>query len=100
MNAADLRDRARAVVDPYLGRPLGEAVRGAEILAGEAVLEIVLGFPVGGYETELGAQLAAVLAGAGWSGGVRLKLSAVIESGGVQGSLKPLPAIRNVVAIA
>ena len=100
MNAADLRDRVAAVVDPYLGQPLGSAVRGAAIEGGEAVVRIVLGFPVGGYSTELTAQIAAELILAGWTGGVRLDLSAEIESQGVQGSLKPLPSIRNVLAIA
>ena len=100
MNAADLRDRVAAVVDPYLGQPLGSAVRGAAIEGGEAVIRIVLGFPVGGYSIELTAQIAAELILAGWTGGVRLDLSAEIEAQGVQGSLKPLPTIRNVLAIA
>jgi len=90
MNAADIRDRVAAVVDPYLGRPLGAAVRGATIEAGEAVVRIVLGFPVGGYSIELTAQIAAELILAGWTGGVRLELSAEIESQGVQNTLKDL----------
>ena len=76
MNAADLRDRVAAVVDPYLGQPLGSAVRSAAIEGGEAVIRIVLGFPVGGYSIELTAQIAAELILAGWTGGVRLDLSA------------------------
>ncbi len=100
MNAAELRELVAAVVEPYLGKPLGAAVQGVEVAGGEAVARIVLGFPVGGYETTLTAQLAAVLVAAGWTGGLRLELSAKVESQGVQGSLKPLPTIRNVIAIA
>ena len=100
MNSSDLRDRVAAVVDPYLGQPLGSAVRSASIEGGEAVLRIALGFPVGGYAIELTAQIAAELILAGWTGGVRLDLSAEIEAQGVQGTLKPLPTIKNVLAIA
>ena len=100
MNTAELRSLVAAVVDPYLGQPLGESVRDVEIRGGEAVVRIVLGFPVGGYETALTAQLAAVLVGAGWTGGMRLELSATVEAQGVQGGLKPLPTIRNVLAVA
>ena len=100
MNTAELRSLVAAVVDPYLGQPLGESVRGIEIRGGAAVVRIVLGFPVGGYETALTAQLAAVLVAAGWTGGLKLELSATVEAQGVQGGLKPLPTIRNVLAIA
>ena len=100
MNAADLLSRVAAVVDPNSGLPLGAAVRAADIVGGEVAVEIVLGYPVGGYAPALTAQLAGALAAAGWTGGIKLKLSAAGEVQGVQGNLKPLPTIRNVVAIA
>jgi ATP-binding protein involved in chromosome partitioning len=100
MNPAEIRDRAAAVVDPYLGRPLGSAVTGVEVVGRDAVISISLGFPVGGYETALTAQLAAVLVASGWTGGLKLRLTAAIETQGVQGTLKPLPGIRNVLAVA
>jgi len=100
MNPSELQSRVAAVVDPYLGQPLGEAVTGVRIEGHDAIVTIVLGYPVGGYETTLTAQLAKELVAAGWSGGLRLELSAAIATQGVQGSLKPLPTIRNVLAIA
>jgi ATP-binding protein involved in chromosome partitioning len=100
MNLAELGSRAAAVVDPNLGRPLGGALQNTQIVGNDAVFEITLGFPVGGYEADLGALLQRELAAAGWHGGVRLQLRSVIEAQAVQGDLRPLPSIRNILAIA
>jgi ATP-binding protein involved in chromosome partitioning len=100
MNTADLNRLLSAVVDPYLGRPLGSAIRRVEIADAEALVEVTLGFPVGGYAPALEARLAQAVAAGGWRGGLKLKLAAQIEAQGVQGNLKPLPSIRNVIAVA
>jgi ATP-binding protein involved in chromosome partitioning len=100
MNANEIRATAAAVIDPYLGRPLGEAVTGAETAGSDAVIDVTLGFPVGGYEAPLRECVAAALAAAGWRGGVRLRLKSVIAAHAVQGNLRPLENIRNVVAVA
>ena len=100
MNANELRARAAAVVDPYLGQPLGPAVTGTEIVGSDALIDVTLGFPTGGYEPQLSALLARELAAAGWTGGVRLQLRSQIVAHAVQGNLKPLPTIRNVLAVA
>jgi len=100
MNANELRARAAAVVDPYLGQPLGPAVTGTEIVGPEAVIDVTLGFPSGGYEGPLQLLLGRELAAAGWAGGVRLRLRSQITAHAVQGDLKPLPTIKNVLAVA
>ncbi|HXQ63288.1 MAG TPA: iron-sulfur cluster carrier protein ApbC [Steroidobacteraceae bacterium] len=100
MNAAELRARIAAVVDPLLAAPLGAAVTSAEIVGRDVVAAITLGFPVGGYEPALTERIAQALSAAGWGGGVRLELHAAIEAHAVQGNLQPLPSIRNILAIA
>ena len=100
MNIHDLQARAAAVIDPTLGQPLGAAVTGVALSGPDAVIDVVLGFPVGGYQAVLEDLLRRQLAGAGWTGGLRLRMTAKIEAQAVQGSLKPLPGIRNVLAIA
>ncbi len=100
MNANELRARAAAVVDPYLGQPLGAAVTGTEIVGPDAVIDVTLGFPSGGYDASLRALLGRELAAAGWTGGVKLRLRSQIASRAVQGNLKPLANIRNVLAVA
>jgi ATP-binding protein involved in chromosome partitioning len=100
MNEADLLAAARAVVDPYLERPLGDAVLGARTSGGAVRLQVELGFPTGGYEAEFGARVAEALAAAGWRDRVDVDLRARILPQAVQGSLKPLPGISNVIAVA
>jgi ATP-binding protein involved in chromosome partitioning len=100
MTESELRARAAAAVDPTLGRALGAAVHGAEIVGGDAVFDVVLGFPVGGYTDSLAELLRRELAGAGWRGGVQVRLRADIATHAVQGGLKPMPSIRNIVAVA
>ncbi|HUO78677.1 MAG TPA: iron-sulfur cluster carrier protein ApbC [Steroidobacteraceae bacterium] len=100
MNANELRARAAAVVDPYLGQPLGAAVTGTEIVGPDAVFDVTLGFPSGGYEGQLADLLRPALAAAGWTGGLRLRLRSEIAAHAVQGNLQPLPTIRNVLAVA
>jgi ATP-binding protein involved in chromosome partitioning len=100
MNDAQLLAAARAVVDPFLGRPLGDAVRGATVAGGAATFDVELDFPVGGYAPELRETLRAGLATAGWRGDVDLRLGARIAAHAVQGGLKPLPGIANVIAVA
>jgi ATP-binding protein involved in chromosome partitioning len=100
MNAQVLRDAASAAIDPALDRPLGDAVTAVAVVDGEAVVDVTLGFPVGGYEADLAPVLVAALSRAGWSGAVRVRLTARIEPQAVQGSLKPFPHIKNILAIA
>jgi ATP-binding protein involved in chromosome partitioning len=98
MTPTALLERVRTVVDPCLGRPLGEAVREVRIEAGDCVVRAELPFPVGGYERELGPRVRDVLAGTGF--GLRLELTPRIPAAVVQGSLKPLAGISNVIAVA
>jgi ATP-binding protein involved in chromosome partitioning len=100
MPDADLLEAARSTVEPASGRPLGAAVRSARSSGDALRVEIELGFPVVGHEAALRDALAERLAGAGWRGRVEPLLTARIVPQAVQGSLKPLPGIANVIAIA
>jgi ATP-binding protein involved in chromosome partitioning len=102
----DSLDRVRAAleayVDPYLGEPLGaaQAIREVRPAGAGFSARIALGFPVGGYDAELGAALGARLAQAGITAPLAIELEADIRAHAVQRTLKPLGEIRNVVAVA
>jgi ATP-binding protein involved in chromosome partitioning len=100
MPDADLLEAARSTVEPASGQPLGAAVRSARSSGDVLRIEVELGFPVGGHEVALRDALAEHLAGAGWRGRVEPVLTARIVPQAVQGSLKPLPGIANVIAVA
>ena len=91
-----------AYVDPYLGESLGAAQAVRELTAAGPgfAARVALGFPVGGYQSELAAALAGALAAAGINAPLALELEADIRAHAVQRSLKPLAEIKNVVAVA
>jgi len=88
------------VTDPARDRALGESVHSVWLDGTALTVDVELGYPVAGYERELQAPIELALRGAGWEGPVRLKLSARIVAAAAQGSLKPLPGILNVIAVA
>jgi len=99
---AAVRAALDAYSDPYLGESLGAAQAVREVRATGAGFEthITLGFPVGGYQAELAAALAAQLATAGINAPLTVELGSDIASHAVQRNLRPLGDIKNVVAVA
>jgi len=97
-----VRAALEAYVDPYLGETLGaaQAVRDVRAAGNGFAAQVVLGFPTGGYERELGAALNGQLAAAGIAAPLTLELQPDIRAHAVQRNLKPLGDIRNVVAVA
>jgi ATP-binding protein involved in chromosome partitioning len=91
-----------AYVDPYLGESLGaaQAVRELRAAGPGFAARVALGFPVGGYQTELAAALTGKLAAAGILAPLTLELEADIRAHAVQRNLKPLSDVKNVVAVA
>jgi ATP-binding protein involved in chromosome partitioning len=105
--ATDALQRAlEGYVDPYLEQSLGEAhaLAGLTMEDGRHVATVRLGFPVGGYESELTAALAAHLAAQGVSAEELARLDVHVQSEirahAVQRPLKPLAGVKNVVAVA
>jgi ATP-binding protein involved in chromosome partitioning len=100
-------EAVRAAVDefvpPDLQQPLGAAGKLRTcVVQGDALrLEIDLGFPVGGYETQFTEALRRHLAARG-CGDYRLDvaLRAVIAAHSVQRGLTPLKGVKNVIAVA
>jgi ATP-binding protein involved in chromosome partitioning len=91
-----------AYVDPYLGESLGaaQAVRELRAAGPGLAARVALGFPVGGYQTELTAALTGKLAAAGMVAPLAVELEADIRAHAVQRNLKPLGDVKNVVAVA
>jgi ATP-binding protein involved in chromosome partitioning len=88
--------------DPFIGETLGaaQAIRSVQVAGDKLVVQVVLGFPVGGYRDELAAALGEHLRRAGIDTPLTLELSSEIRSHAVQRGLKPLAEIKNVVAVA
>ena len=102
-DTAQLRTVLEQYRDPYLRQSLGEAgaLRDIRIDGQAAVVEVVLGIPVGGYENQFREALQAHMAAQGQGAlSLRLTLRSSIVAHSVQRSLKPLPGVSNIVAVA
>ncbi|HTY48234.1 MAG TPA: iron-sulfur cluster carrier protein ApbC [Steroidobacteraceae bacterium] len=99
---AAVRTALDAYIDPYLGESLGaaRAVEQVQASAGGLAIALRYGFPVHGYEEELTAGLTAHLAAAAPGVPLSLSLRADIEAHAVQRPLKPLPGVKNIIAVA
>jgi ATP-binding protein involved in chromosome partitioning len=102
-------DRAREArlvvgnyVEPYLGMPLDDAkaVKSVQSEGTTLLVELELGFPLARGAAALAADLEARLAAHPGIGPARVRVGWKIASHAVQGGLKPLPGISNVVAVA
>jgi ATP-binding protein involved in chromosome partitioning len=92
-----------AFVPPDLQQPLGEAavLRTCVVQEDALRLEIDIGFPVAGFETQFTEALRQHLAASGFGGRrVEVGLRPVIVAHSVQRGLTPLKGVKNVVAVA
>jgi len=100
-----VREARRVVenyVEPCLGMPLSQAkaVTSVRSEGGSTLVEVELGFPARRYGPELAASLERLLAAEPGVGPARVSVGWRVASQTVQGGLKPLPGISNVIAVA
>lgn len=87
---------------PGIGRSLAEigAIRELSAQGGQLAVVLALPVPVGGLHEQAAALLTARLSDRGISLPLALTLLPAIRSHAVQKPLRPLPGIRNIVAVA
>jgi ATP-binding protein involved in chromosome partitioning len=104
MNELEMTASARAAIDgysdPYLGSlgALG-AVTGLAVTAAEVRVSLRLPVPTKGYALQLQIALQAELDRTGMARRLELDLTSDIPVRAVQKPLKPMPGIRNIVAV-
>ncbi len=89
-------------VDPYLEESLAAAQVEVSLTREGArhIATLRFGFPVGGYQGELEAALRQHLRAAGIEAQLDVRLESQIHAHAVQRPLKPLNAVKNIVAVA
>ena len=89
-------------VDPFLGETLGAAQAVDEVVLREGRVSVRLrfGFPVGGYADTLAEALRAEVGPVAAGLPLDFQLSAQIHAHAVQRPLKPLPGVKNIIAVA
>lgn len=99
---SDLRKALEDVVLPGLPYTLGEVGRVAslQIDGTRATTEVVMGIPTAGLQGECSALFEKVLLAQPGIEQVSIRLLSKIDAHGVQRNLKPLPSVKNIVAVA
>ncbi len=99
---SELKNALNAAILPEVGYALGDTgrVRSIERTAARIRVQIELGFPAGRIESALELFFAEIVREQSGIADVDIDLSTVIVAHGVQHSLKPLPNVSNIIAIA
>jgi ATP-binding protein involved in chromosome partitioning len=105
MNPPDRQQIERqlaTVVDPYLGSDLAtaKALKSVAIANGRVAIDVELGFPSRRYQTELAVRLREALGGIAGVEEVDVRVASKIIAHTVQKGTKPLPGVKNIVAVA
>ncbi len=88
--------------DPYLGTDLvsAKAVKDIRVDGDRVEVDLELGFPAAGYKDELASQVKESLAAVPGIADVQVHVASRIIPHSVQKGIKPLPAIKNIIAVA
>ncbi len=102
VSAADIEQALSRDIDPYLGCDVVSAgmVKNIEVGADAITIKLEAGFPMARYGSALTARLGAVLAVLPGAPPARFELNAKVLSHAVQKAVKPLPEVRNTIAVA
>ena len=95
-----LKAELRQIEDPNTGAPLGDAVRGAAVSGGNVAIDIRLGYPARGWHKELERIVEARLRDFEGVENVTVEIDQFIASHAVQGGLKPIHGVKNIIAVA
>ncbi len=92
----------KGYVDPYLGKDLvsASAVREITVDGGRARVRVQLGFPARGYHDALLAALRQRIEGVDGIDSADIVIDSTVITHAVQKGVKPIPNIRNIIAIA
>jgi ATP-binding protein involved in chromosome partitioning len=89
-------------IDPYMEKDLvaARAIKSIDITGDRVSVAVELGFPAAGYQEALAAELQGRIAALPGVTSVQIRSSVKIIAHEVQKGLKPLPNVKNIVAIA
>ncbi len=92
----------RGYREPYLGTDLftAGAVRELHVENGRVSVLVELGFPSGGYADELSGALRGLISQVPGVREAEVRVGTQILSHAVQRNLKPLPGVKNIIAVA
>ncbi len=92
----------KEVIDPYLEQdPIaGKSVKKIDVNGGDVSVDVVLGYPAKGWADEYAGKLEAKVKGVDGVQAATINVSSKITAHGVQRGLKPIPGVKNMIAVA
>ena len=102
VSEAQVQEILKSTIDPTTGKDYvaGKAVKGVKVIGGEVGVEIVLPYPARTVIDAVRAQVERALQAAPGVTRASANVSFKITSHAVQGAVKLIPGVRNVLAIA
>ena len=99
---ADVEAALKQVIDPYLEQDLvsAKAVKQIDVDGGRVSVDVVLGYPAKGSTDALAAAIRERVGAVAGVQTVVPKITWKIETHAVQRGVKPLPGIKNIIAVA
>jgi ATP-binding protein involved in chromosome partitioning len=89
-------------IDPYLERDLvsAKSIKSIEVSGDSATVDVVLGFPAGGYHEQLSNTLKQLVESIEGINTATVRVSSKIAAHAVQKGVKHLDNIKNIIAVA
>ena len=102
ISESDVEKALRSVVDPNLGRDLvsAKAVKKIEVEGTDVRVTIALGYPAASSRAALAETVRERLSALEGVGQASVEIGWEIVSHAVQKNLKPMPGVKNIIAIA
>jgi ATP-binding protein involved in chromosome partitioning len=99
---ADVEATLKGYVDPYLEKDLitAKSIRQIQVDNGRVTIDVELGFPAADYHDTLATAIRQQLATLAGVNELNVRVASKVISHEVQRGLKPLPGIKNVIAVA
>ena len=99
-NEALVRRLLGEVADSHTGAPLAEAVRAVGVDGARVSVDLQLGYPAAGAAEALAAQARQALEADPAIAAATVSVTSRIQSHKVQGTLAPLPNVKNIIVVA
>ena len=99
---SDVESSLKAWIDPNLGKDLVSAkmVKKIEVEGDKVRVGVALGYPAAGFHAELKETLAGKIKADTGASEVNVEVVTDIVSHSVQKNLKPMPGVKNIIAVA
>jgi ATP-binding protein involved in chromosome partitioning len=97
-----IETKLKEYIDPYMDKDLvsTKSVRNIMIEGDQVVVDVVLGFPAGGYKDALAAKLKEMVESVAGVAKARVNINVAIQAHAVQKGVKTISGIKNIIAVA